>query len=289
MAVENVIESWEGREFSTGVDDSHDERIFTVLFDGEDTIHKQLYQACKHDDIPKKYQSHPVKPGMYVKNVSARMTGPQSAEVRAFYGTAGARGGEEAPYENLDDALSQPATWSWHGRQTTEQVDRDINGDPITNSSDESPDAPLTRPFSDRHLVIVRNEASFDAQVADSYCETVNADAFCGWPAGTALCIEISAEACWQGPQLYYKVTYEFLFRMDGWKGRFLDQGYRVKDATSASGYKAITIENDDGEQVPIQKPMNLDGEGNLLPDGDDPVWIEPELFATSVFANLGL
>ena len=137
------------------------------------------------------------------------------------------------------------------------------------NSAGDWFDPPLVRDDSRPVLTIVRNEADFDPEIADSYRDTVNDDYFFGAAAGRVKCVSITGKQLFSADVLpggfYWVVTYTFQFNRDGWASPLLDQGFRRLVSGSR---RAILV---DGQ--PASAPVLLDGSGGVLTPGDPPVY----------------
>lgn len=213
--------------------------------------------ALDQDDVPQLWEVHPYNSWLYVSN--------RTVEIRSstlFYITVN--------YSLVENPLAQPAEFSWSHVDNEEPIDRDINGNPITNSAGELPDPPITETFHDVVLRVSRNEALFNHVTASEYKNSVNANTFLGFAPGTVKCTVFEGEITRAAALTYYIVRYEFQIREDAWKKRFLDAGFREKVGTE---YEVIK----DKDGVPLSEPSLLDGNGYKLPDGATPVFLEFE------------
>lgn len=267
MAVTKVVEDWSGRSVSVEATKLSTKRVYDVEFDDTDAPESRPLLAVNATDgtttIPGIYAVHPYHIWLYVKSKQVDSAGPLNFKVTVNYeATIDEDTGEPTT------PLMEPATWSYLFVSSNEPIDRDEAGNPITNSSDEAYDPPVTKDIHDLVLRIQRSEATYDPLRAYQYKGAVNSDEFMGVPAGQVLCSVIDAEKAQAAALVYYKVTYEFQMRFDGWKLKLIDQGFREKTGTQTDGspaYEAIT--NKDGSN--ISQPAFLDGSGAKLSQAD--------------------
>jgi hypothetical protein len=206
----------------------------------------------------------------------------------------------------------EPAAVQWTQVASAEYVDVSVNGYPITNSSGEPLDPPLTRDFYDLLLTVRRKETTsfFNFDRAMNYSgAAVNNDAFAGFRPGQCRMNSITAVKYWRsGYGHYYDVEYKIQCRQPvppgktsggqqlgdfdrhglAWQHRYLDRGYRTiegYDANSKPIYR--NVRDEDGN--PITSPVLLDGEGQILGEGQEPVWIYRMKYAYLPFSVFNL
>lgn len=291
MAVTEVKEDWRGLEAESGTDGASVPRTFTVQFDTDDDPEKRPILAITADDgttkIPKLYETHSQKPWLFVNNHRVDPLGPFDFRVTAYYTNRYARGSEDK-FDPTQHPLDQPWEVEWGFVTANEPIDRDINGEPITNSAGQSFDPPITRDVDDLVLKITRNKAAYDPIVASDYKGSVNSDTFWGFTPGLVKCTRFNARSARQADLWYWIVTYEFQMRKDGWKRRILDEGYAEKTGTDSDG-KPTHKENKDDDNVNLSEPILLDGSGEKKKDTDPAVFLEFELYPSLPFSVLGL
>jgi len=240
-------------------------RKFDVHFENDSSVPaSRPLIALDQDDIPQLWDVHPYNSWLYVSN--------RTVEIRSstlFYITVN--------YSLMENPLAQPAEFSWSHVDNEEPIDRDIYGNPITNSAGELPDPPITETFHDTLLRVTRNEANFFPVIADGYKNSVNSNTFLGFPPGTVKCTVFEGEITRAATLTYYIVRYEFQIRTkflnsatECWKKRFMDAGFREKVGTE---YEVIK----DKDGVPLSEPSLLDGSGKKLAAGATPVFLEFE------------
>lgn len=179
------------------------------------------------------------------------------------------------------DPLDDPPTVNWGHWTEQKVVDKDNNGVAITNSAGDVYDPP---PAKDRHkmqVTIIRNEATYDPEIADNFLDSVNDDdePIGGWTISTrnGKMIGFSAVDAERDGTAYKIVTYIIQVDGDTWDLELLDQGLRQYDTAtgsgsgSSSGNKLIRMKDDEGED--ITTPRNLDGNGIALATDSTPVF----------------
>jgi hypothetical protein len=298
MSVIKITED-RNREASMGLQGIETTRVFQVTFDNADDPEKRPLLALNGYDgtlaVPRIYSVHPGDSWLYVKNKTAKTIGPFDYEVTVYYGWPElSQNSEGEPYAN---PLEQEPEISWTFDVTNEQIDRDIYGKPILNSSQESFINPVTETVCEPILHIRRNEAGYNAVFAESIIDHVNSDNFFGFAPGLVLCKVFSGDRMRAANLVYWAITYEFHFRTKtvgginyGWLKRIMDEGYRIRKGIDSNG-KTIYEELKDENGIKLSQPRQLDGEGNLLSDDCklNPFWNEWITKYSANFSLLGL
>lgn len=264
------------------------EEIWIVIFDNATPARNHAAEAITAEaggvSIPAYTSAHPVFSGCYVTAKRAqRLHGPFVFEVAVQYGRV-----PEDGFQDYDDPLNAPAQVRWDHRDYEEQIDQDNDDKPIVNSAGITPDPPLTETYSDQIVQVRMNRSSYNNLTATQYKRSRNSDNFTiggtTWPPGTVRCVEYSGEKVVTPDQTYYRVTVSLEFREQGWKKRFLDEGFQDKDGrvfrepVLVNGQEKDYIQQQQLQEsergAPYAEPQPLDGEGGL---GDDqsPVWNE--------------
>lgn len=125
---------------------------------------------------------------------------------------------------------------------------------------------------------ITRNEAFLDPIVVWYYSQTLNYVEFWNAPQGHLLMIPITADRQFKTGRFYWKVTYEMHFKKDGWEPRLLDHGSYYWDG----GYDINNPPDPQDKKDFMTKTGAyidglLDGAGDRLDEGDDPVYLDHE------------
>ncbi len=90
--------------------------------------------------------------------------------------------------------LDQPPQIYWGSTVTEEEIDVDMDGNPIIMVTGEGFDPPVREPVYDRILRITRNIADYNDNWATLFRNATNANQFGSFPPGTALCRSLDAE-----------------------------------------------------------------------------------------------
>jgi hypothetical protein len=187
------------------------------------------------------------------------------------------------PTQFPENPLNHPIKISWGENRFEQGVTEDINGDPVLNSAGDYFDPPITIDDSRPTLRIVRNERTYDPNYAKTWKDTLNADTFFGqppnsWKMSTPLGDLDYNPVC----GFYYIVTYQFEFDPELWKKKILDQGMRQ----IVGGVKTNMKDDDGGD---LNAPLPLNGEGEKLVAGEDPVFLTFEIYQESDYSQLNL
>jgi hypothetical protein len=185
---------------------------------------------------------------------------------------------------STDNPLDAPAVIEWDFVSSMEEIDRDIDGNPIVNSARQRFDPMPQEEFLYPVLRITRNEATDNAAQRVLYRGAVNSDPFYGVGPGQARLNGIPARRIVSGLLIYWQKTYTIQFRdappgekdaSKAWHTRILDQGRFTRvmeNVLIAKGidYKAVL----DGEGRSVSDPVLLDGAGQALGMKKKPVWL---------------
>lgn len=158
-----------------------------------------------------------------------------------------------------DNPLARPPEVYWSFAQFQRPAEKDTNGNAIKTSAGEAFVPPPERDDSRLILRYVRNQAAFDVALAVEYQDAVNSDEFLGVAAKKVKVASITAQDVWERNLLYWKVTYEFHFRNEGFQSKPLNKGFQYKLEA-------------DGEIVKVPKGQPgvlLAADGTILPEGD--------------------
>jgi hypothetical protein len=170
--------------------------------------------------------------------------------------------------QQAEDPLQEPKDISWDTESYQKAVEQDRAGNAICNSALDPFDPPPTIDDSRLTLTIERNEAIDNPTRMKDYQDAVNSDTFYGFPAGEWKVAQMSCKRQYRNNVFFWRWVYKFHHRVEGWKLKLLDAGYRTW--TLPDGWKDILSKG-----VPIQQPALLDGTGKQLPHGNPPVWMQ--------------
>lgn len=236
------------------------------------------------DQVPMLWETHPYDPWAYVVRKTGRSKGGYNWEVTC-------------EYERVEEPLETPYRLSFGYSVSHESIDKDIDGKPITNSALETPDPRMMEEYVDLVMRFEVNWPEINTSMMADYGNAVNSDLWRGHAPGTCLIRSIDAQEARIAGLWYYAVAIEIHVRPDGWKKKYLDEGYRVIVKDSAGNpeldddgnIKFQTITDESGQ--PLTAPVMLDGHGSRLADGADPVYLERKTKKERPFSvlNLGL
>jgi len=230
-------------------------RVFDVVFDSgcsAPAAASSLAAAASPNPVPMLGEAHPTEPWLFVSKLNPVRVQPQMVKVTV-------------QYTSIEDPLNQSPVWEWGILESQEPIDRDKSDNPIDNSAGEPFDPPITTDVVDLVLRYSRNEATFDPVIAQSYINAVNTTTFLGFAPGKAKCKKRVGRPARYASGFYYPVEMEFHFRTkDTFARKFLDAGFRDSDG------KLFV----DTNGKPLNQPIKLNGSGEKLRDGADPVFL---------------
>lgn len=184
------------------------------------------------------------------------------------------------------DPLDEPPKFSGSFLRVNEIFEEDNEGNAILMSSGEPPDPPLEEGVSYPTLRIEMNVASPALALWADYANAVNTGTFWGLGARKWAIEKIDWQDQFRGNgSRYVTVVFEFAAKYNTWDRRFLDRGYYRKVVAPVAG--KILITDIDGQ--PVNAPRLLDGSGNVLEEGSDPVYITKKLRPERSFGSLGV
>ena len=155
----------------------------------------------------------------------------------------------------------------------------------IVNSSKQPFDPPPMKDESRPVLTVIRNEQFFASATAVGFQDAVNDDAFAGAEEGQVKVQNITAtqQIDPANPDFeFWRVTYSFAFKKEGWSLKLLDHGTRVVDPDDISLFVPYT---EDG----VVTDILLNGNAGKNAAGAADVFLEYEVYDKKDFAELGL
>jgi hypothetical protein len=222
-----------------------------------------------------------IDPGAKVKaiNPSQDADNPRVWTVKVDY--------DSVTEDKPENPLDRPIEISWTAAPYERVVFNDTDGKAILNSAGDYFDPPLTIDDSRPVLTVVRNEPSYNPTLAIDYQDAVNTDSFLGFSPGQVKVAKIDATSATENDIFYWRVTYEFHFRREGWALSVLDQGRYQK-----LNNKPVPIPEYDesGNAVPgshVSDPVPLDGAGQRLtnPGPDTAIFLTFKVYKERPFA----
>jgi hypothetical protein len=159
-----------------------------------------------------------------------------------------------------NNPLNVPPEISWDGAEYNRVMVRDSLGVPAVNSSKEWFDPPIEEEDSRTVLTIVRNEATFNENLAIAYRNACNSDVFCNLAVlpRQAQIKKFSGRRAIDAGMVYWTVTYEIHFRRETFDLFVLDQGFRDIDKK---------LFRDPIDFTPLSNATLLNGRGRRLTD----------------------
>ncbi len=163
----------------------------------------------------------------------------------------------------------------------------DKDGKPVRNSAnDPFSEVPTIQRAIDTYT-ITRIEYRNPFAKKRGYKDVVNADTWCGFPPRTLL-LQIGVN--WTGQ---FTVTYTMRYKPEGWNLDILDAGYYEKEEASSGGEgtgnpprERIKVGED---SEPAEVPQRLDGQGKVLAEDQDDVFISFRQYESRYFSLLNL
>lgn len=233
------------------------------------------YKTASEDDI-----------GSFCNEIDATVEGEdgQSWIITVTYGPYN-------PNTNPKDPTERPIQVNWGTAQfqrvADQTTDQNTDGSPkaVVNSAGDRFDPPIMKDDSRPVLVIVRNEPTFNQDLAALYRDSINIDPFWGHDPYTVKCLSIEAQLT-HNPDIgyYWPVTYKFEFNDDGWISQILDAGFRELNAGGTDAQAIL-----DYKGLPVANPALLDGHGKKLAEGSDAVFLEFNIYKEMSFEGLNL
>lgn len=281
MPVLNVIEDLDGHESSIDTKERTYVRTFLVTMDSDDDRALTARTASGIPQLGHSYQAGTEFDAFaFVNSVKANRVDKRVWQVVVTYSSV-------APEENQQDPLTADPKYSWGSAQFSRPIDFDIN-DALLNSAGDPFDPAIEKEDSRDVLRVTRNEATYSPSIASTYKNKVNSGTFYGYPPGHAKVFDISADSFRHTDgNVYWTVNYEVHFSRDGFQPKVLDQGYRY--INSQGDQEHITVKDKEGQEIPVSSPKNLDGNGGILPEGGDAVFLDFEIYESANFAGLNI
>lgn len=257
-----------------------EQRIFTVELSSDTPYMRMIQEALDYTGdsrLQDVWQSHPYDPWMYVKNKNAEQVSENIVKVSVTYTRA-------------QDPFAMDPQYSWTSTSNSENVDSDAEGKPIINSAGDTYSDPIQEDYYDIILTYSDNQSSYDPVAARKYQGSVNVDVFLGFPVKTVKCTKYTATRQRIADVYYWQREMEFVMRYDpnnalatGWLRRLMDKGFNKKNA---SGVREV-IKDSNGEAM--SEPSLLNGEGGLLTDTANPVFMTYNTKSSNRFADLSV
>lgn len=185
------------------------------------------------------------------------------------------------PASQDENPLSRPAIWSFSFEKAEKAVRYDLDDEPIDNSATVPIDPPLMLEHSIPIISISVNKATFSYATVSVLQDCVNSDTWNGFAPNTVKIRGIEVNVVWENNVLYFAYKWTLAVKYDAWRPvKILDMGYHEYNAGEP---KLIR----DAYGNPLPQPSLLDGNGEKLPDGDDPVYLDFNMNRQVAFTGL--
>lgn len=293
--------------------------FYTVVYASTDhaTPEKEVIYASFETPIPDMGTACDVENWgwLFVAKKTARHDSPHNLTVEIVYSNVISE--QLANSSPIDPALQKPEI-NFFTVSAQEKIDKDKDGNAITNSANETPDPPLMEDDMWLGMRVVKYYSSdnYNPNNYANYKQSINSGTFTirarsgtyQFADKTVKFIEESMEEVEiSKDKTYSKVTRVFHIRADSlkWKRRLLDEGFSVvtgsniKPATSsAKAQRIVTKELTNPEEsfdantnpyifTPTPEPTLLDGSGGILAYNGTPVYLEKETLTAKSYSGI--
>lgn len=186
---------------------------------------------------------------------------------------------------DFENPLDEPPKISGSFFRNQITADKDRNGVPLTNSSDEPQ---FTEIDDSRDTIIIEwNTDAVYLALRASLRDRVNDAMIFGLPRRTLKMSQWDWDQEFYGTCApYYKNRIQLEVNIDEWNFERIDQGFRIKNGLDANGAQKYSKLMDDRDQ-PLNKPRLLDGGGGLLAVGAAPITLIDEVLKEGDFSQL--
>lgn len=250
MSIESVTEMWSRRTGGIETDGKIGNRSYASAYQVVHSPGATVNQILGAAGIPQPGSLYPGSSYIFCRKVGdIQPVGPIMSVVPVTWSG-------QVDSTGADNPLDRPPVIQWSNARTSEPVDTDAAGYPLTNSVGETVDG-LTKDINDFILTIDRNYAAINIPLTAAYLDSVNSDLFAGWLPGTAAMDSFTATSERDDIQGYWRVQARIIFRVAyntdpsrAWWHRYRNEGYYERigvgvtfaggGGTGAAGY-AIT------------------------------------------------
>lgn len=190
---------------------------------------------------------------------------------------------------SIENPLQEPDRISGSFVKYTREIEKDKDGDAIKSSSHERIRGSMVEFDANRPTVTIeKNVLVLPLSTIAEMVDTVNDASMWGLEARKVKLSNVSWSRELYGTcTFYYTVSYEFDCNYDTFDRKVWDEGTRVlTKGGNKDNVKDFELYKDiNGENTRVF----LDGNGNALGDGEDPVEIDIEYYEESNFTTLGI
>lgn len=169
--------------------------------------------------------------------------------------------------EKSQTPLEEPPVFNIGQQPSTTNVDHNVFGNAILNSSLDAYSSPIEKQRKASTMTVAVNLAwnAFNIATPRAYADVTNSNVFYGAMPGTLRCSISANSATHDEIGQYWQVKYEFIHSTEpqGWDSVSLDAGFNhIVDGKK----KKIMIEGKEPSE-----PVLLDGNGGILPENGQP------------------
>lgn len=282
MSVIYVKEHFEGR--SGEIDQKFVrtyQRAFNVRTDSYADSGPTIYNASYGGvTIPALFSSHPSDPWAYCIKKAARQGEDENWwTVTVDYSSKL----DIDPLEAQENPLDRPPQIRVSTNKFTKILTEDDNDNAITNSAGDPFEGGIEVTDSRPVISLTWNKAAagFDPITFAAFNNKVNSDTYRGFNPNELLVQDVQSEFQFENNVPFFRCSMQIEVNFDRWNPmKVLDAGFRYL--------------GDDDKKHPIlhdgqavSSPVPLDGNGDVLEVGSDPVFLEIDIYAETSFASL--
>lgn len=210
------------------------------------------YRVLSSSLIPALFSAHPENAGATLRKRSAQQVkgSPNQWDIELNYSTSTPK-----PEDSPDNPTEKRVIWSYTGNKITRIVNKDTDGKAVLNTAFDAPDPAIEVPATIPVWQAVANEANDPAQKKLDFEDKINSQTFRGMAAGTCRLAQLDATEETKNDITYWKVTYRFEHKRDGWQPNILSQGFN-----QIIGGKKVRILDEKNVPVTVPWPLNIAG-----------------------------
>ncbi|MGE5607719.1 MAG: hypothetical protein ACM359_00550 [Bacillota bacterium] len=286
MAVISVREKVDRRRSSCRDGKYQHARVFLVI---TDSPADGTAMALTADGIPGPGDAYHGVP-FSGKDAEPVQNSPNHFEVSVDYASSTSSSSSGSTQQNDVPPLEQEPEVSYGSEGVTEEMFLDADGHPLTNSAGERFESTLEKERGITTITVVKNLAFWNPSDAEDVADTVNREIVIldgmRYAPGTLRLAHPTAQKhtstisrwgnTWQ--EEYYRATFTFHARKDGWGLNLLDVGFNelYEKQEYVEGVPVMVMKRrpilEAGSKCRL--PWPLDGEGHKMPSADDPAAI---------------
>lgn len=192
-------------------------------------------------------------------------------------------------YSREWEEISIPVEKGWNEVALT-GISRTIDTlGPIQNAAGQEPSTPILTTKRIPVIVAEKNYATLaeiDA-LERTYGDTLNDAIYATYAEGECVFRGINAsKPKYEGGKTYYTATIRIACQRGGWSYEMVNRGWKYLDT---GALKEATVEDADGNQVPVAEPINLELDGTRTADGAIGTIIDYRTRSKTNFSAIGV